>query len=249
MKYLLIATLLFFTLNAEEKKQDVTIGLGLYVQTQPYIDVSAMILPTPVIFFDNSLLYIRWTRYGVYFLGNKGKDISWGFSLTAQPRTFGYAPQDSKTLTGMDKRESSLEGGLAFSASYKTTYMEITALTDVLSRNDSLVVEATLGDVYKLNKFSFYPSVSVSYLSKSFVNYYYGVQNHEKIDITRPAYTPTSGMQLTAQSYINYEITDSLDTLVNINARMLPKSAYNSPIVNERFIYSGLVSLIYTFQY
>jgi MipA family protein len=248
VKYLLIATLLFFTLNAEEEKQDVTMGLGLYVQTQPYIDVSTMILPTPVIFFDNSLLYIRWTRYGVYFLGNKGKDISWGFSLTAQPRTYGYAAEGSKTLTGMDKRESSIEGGLAFSASYKTTYMEITALTDVLSRNDSLVVEATLGDEYKVNKFSFYPSVGISYLSKSFVNYYYGVKNSEETP-TRLAYNPTAGIQLTAQSYINYEITDSLDTLVNINARMLPKSAYDSPIVNEQFIYSGLVSLIYTFQY
>lgn len=248
MKYLLIATLLFFTLNAKETKQDVTIGLGLYVQTQPYIDVSAMILPTPVIFFDNSLVYIRWTRYGIYFLGDKGKDFSWGFSLTAQPRTYGYAPEDSKTLTGMDKRESSIEGGLAFGASYKTTYIEITALTDMLSRNDSLVVEATLGDKYKLNKFSFYPSVGVSYLSKSFVNYYYGVQNSESTP-TRLAYNPTAGMQLTAQSYINYEITDSLDTLINLNAKMLPKSAYDSPIVNEQFIYSGLVSLIYTFQY
>ena len=248
LKYLLILTLLFFTLNAEDKEQDVTIGLGVYVQTQPYIDVEAMVLPTPVIFFDNSLIYIRWTRYGLYFLGDKGKDISWGFSLTAQPRTYGYAPEDSTTLTGMDKRESSLEGGLAFSASYKTTYMEITALTDVLSRNDSLVVEATVGDRYKLNKFSFYPSVSLSYLSKSFVNYYYGVKNSEATP-TRLAYNPTAGVQLCAQSYMNYKVTDSVSTFLNLNARMLPKSAYDSPIVNEQFIYSGLVSLIYTFKY
>lgn len=248
MKYLLIITLLFFNLNAEDKKQDITIGLGLYAQTQPYIDVEAMVLPTPVIFFDNSLIYIRWTRYGIYFLGNKGKDISWAFSLTGQPRTYGYDPEDSKSLSGMDKRENSLEGGLAFSASYKTTYMEVTALTDILSRNDSLVVEATIGDSYKVNKFSFYPSVSLSYLSKSFVNYYYGVKNSE-VTSTRLAYNPTAGIQVTAQSYINYKITDSLDALVNINARLLPKSAYNSPIVNEKFIYSGLVSLIYTFQY
>ncbi|MDA3909426.1 MAG: MipA/OmpV family protein, partial [Sulfurimonas sp.] len=82
MKYILIFLLIFSALEAEDKKQKVTIGAGPYIQTQPYKNVDDIVLSSPVIFFDNGVAYVRWTRAGLYFLGDKQKDYSWGFSLT-----------------------------------------------------------------------------------------------------------------------------------------------------------------------
>ncbi|WP_297485663.1 MipA/OmpV family protein [Sulfurimonas sp.] len=249
MKYLLILSLFFFTLNAADAKQKVTIGLGPYIQTQPYKDVSPLLVPSPVIFFDNSLFYIRWSRFGMYFLGKKEKEYAWGFSITAQPRTYGYKANDSKTLKGMDERKTSFEAGLAFSASYHKKHIETMLLTDMLGRYNSWIFKTEIGDEYHLNKLSFYPSLIVIYQSQKFLDYYYGVKESEKIDGIRPAYTPSDGVLFGAQTYISYPLTKKLSTLINIRADLIPQTAYNSPIVNDRFIYSGLLSLIYTFEY
>ena len=249
MKYLLILSLFFFTLNAADAKQKVTIGLGPYIQTQPYKDVSPILVPSPVIFFDNSLFYIRWSRFGMYFLGKKEKEYAWGFSITAQPRTYGYKANDSKTLKGMDERKTSFEAGLAFSASYHKKHIETMLLTDMLGRYDTWIFKTEIGDEYHLNKLSFYPSLIVIYQSQKFLDYYYGVKESEKIDGIRPEYTPSDGVLFGVQTYISYPLTKKLSTLVNIRADLIPQTAYNSPIVNKKFIYSGLLSLIYTFEY
>ena len=251
MRYIFLFFFLFFTLNAaENKKQKVTIGLGPYVQTQPYKgDTTPILVPSPVIFFDNSLFYIRWSRFGMYFLGKKEQDFAWGFSITAQPRTYGYKPNESKALEGMDERKTTFEAGLAFSASLDDKYIETMLLTDMLDRYDSWIFKTEMGNTYHLGKFSFYPSLIVIYQSQKFLNYYYGVKESEQIAGIRPAYTPSDGVLIGAQTYINYPLTKKLSTLVNIRADLIPQSAYSSPIVNDRFIYSGLLSLIYTFEY
>ena len=248
MKYILLFTLLFASLFAEEKKEKVTIGAGPYIQTQPYKGVEDILVPSPVFFFDNSLFYVRWTRFGMYFLGDKGEEFSWAFSLTAQPRTFGYKTKNVSYLQGMTDRETSLEGGLAFSALYKDANLELLALTDILGRPDLWVYTLNIGYEYALGKTTFYPSFGATYQSDKFVNYYYGV-NPSETALTRPLYTPKGGTLLTAQTYINYALTQSYDILFNARADFMPPSATNSPIVAENVIYSGMISLLYTFEY
>jgi len=249
MRYFLLLSILFLSLNAADKKQTLTVGVGPYIQTQPYKNVDPIFVPSPVIFFDNALFYIRWSRFGMYFLGKKEKDYAWGISLTAQPRTYGYEAKDSKTVQGMDKRETTFEAGLAFSASYHDKYIETMLLTDMLGRYNSWIFKTEMGDEYHLGKVSFYPSIIVIYQSKKFLDYYYGVKESEKIDGIRPAYAPSDGVLFGAQTYIKYPLTDKLSTLINIRADLIPQTAYKSPIVNDRFIYSGLLSLIYKFEY
>lgn len=249
MRYVFILVLLFTSLLSDaDKKQKVTIGIGPYIQTQPYKDVNPIFVPSPVIFFDNSLFYVRWSRFGMYFLGNKGEEFSWGLSLTAQPRTYGYKPEDSSYLKGMDERKNTFEGGLALSMSHNDEYIEIMALTDMLERYESWLIKTEIGTQTKLGKFSFYPSLIFIYQSDDFVNYYYGVKKSETTP-DRAQYSPQSGMQIGIQTYINYPITENLATLINVRADLLPPSARNSPLVESNYIYSGLASLIYTFEY
>lgn len=244
MRYIILILALISTLMAEK----LTVGAGPYMQTQPYKDLDGLVVPSPVIFFDNSLVYVRWTRAGVYFLGDKSDDLSWGFSLTAQPRVNQYKASDSHYLTGMSNRESSVEGGLAFSASKDKAYIEVMALTDVLARHDSWTLKTELGYEFEVGNFTFYPSVMLTYQSSSFMDYYYGVAQSETTPL-RAQYSAGSAMQYGAQTYIKYPLSDKLSTFVNIKVDKLPTEATNSPIVNEDYVYSGLVSLIYTFQY
>lgn len=250
MKYIVLLSLLILSLHAVEtqKKQKVTLGFGPYVQIQPYKGVDPLLVPSPVIFFDNGLFYVRWSRVGMYFFGDKGEEFSWGLSLTAQPRIYGYKAQDSKYLEGMDTRETTFEGGLALSVSYNDMYIETMLLTDMLVRHKSWLFKTEIGDEYSLGDFTFYPSLIFIYESDEFVNYYYGVKESE-ITLNRTQFTPGAGWQLGAQTYIEYPFTNKLAGLVNLRVDKLPSSALNSPLLESDYIYSGLVSLIYTFEF
>lgn len=140
MRHIFIFLLLLTAIVSAESKQKLTLGFGPYVQSEPYKGADDLLLPSPVIFFDNGVVYARWSRFGLYFLGEKQKEYAWGFSLTAQPRTLRYKASDSSYLNGMDERKSTFEGGLAFSASYQNTkYIEIMLLADMLLLHQQII--------------------------------------------------------------------------------------------------------------
>lgn len=236
------------TVWAEETKQKVTIGLGPYFQSQPYTGAKALVLPSPVVFYDNSLFYVRWSRLGVYFLGDKQEDFAWGLSLTAQPRTLGYKPSDAPILNGMDERKSSLEGGVALSVKYKNYYLENMLLHDLLGYHKSWLNRTEVGAKYEVGKFEIYPSVVMLYFSDKFMNYYYGVKQNEATP-NRPFYQANGGFEFGVQSYFKYPFAGNFSALINLRYDLLPKEAKNSPLTNDNYIYSGLVSVIYTFHY
>jgi len=246
MRYILILLFIFLSLNATEEKQKLTIGFGPYIQTQPYENVDDILLPSPVIFYDDGLFYVRWSRAGIYFFGDKQDDYAWGFSITAQPRTYGYKKNE---IEGMDERETTWEGGLAFSAKTDKAYLEIMLLTDIIDSYDSWILRTEVGYDFQIGKLSLYPSLIFMYQSSDFLNYYYGVKQSEVATSSFAQYTPDDGILLGAQTYIKYPFTDKFSALINIRADRLSQEATDSPIVTEDYIYSGLVSLIYTFEY
>ena len=248
MRVFLLTLLFIGTVWAQDAKQKVTIGLGPYFQSQPYTGAKSLILPSPVVFYDNSLFYVRWSRFGIYFLGDKQEDFAWGLSLTAQPRTLGYKPSDAPILQGMDERKSSLEGGVALSAKYKNYYLENMLLHDLLGYYNSWLNRTEVGAEYQVGKLKLYPSFVMVYFSDKFMNYYYGVK-HNEVALNRPYYKANGGFEFGVQSYFKYPISGNFSALINLRYDLLPKDAKNSPLTNDNYIYSGLVSVIYTFHY
>jgi outer membrane protein len=248
MKKLLGMVLLNIALFA----QDLTLGLGGYFQTQPYKDTDTIVVPSPVIFYDNGIVYARWTRFGVYFYGHKASDmsgdLSWGFSLTAQPRPNGYSPDDSKALQGLDEKKTSVEGGLAFTVYGGDAYLEAMLITDLLDRYDSYIGKIETGLKYKWLDITFYPSIVFVYESEKFTQYYYGISQEEAQRTSYDIYQPNGGLRVAAQTYINYPIYKQWALFFNLRVDRLTNNAKNSPIVADDFVYSGLASLTYTFK-
>jgi len=249
MKFIFTFLLIISFLHAKDTKSTITVGVGPYFQTQPYKDVSNIILPSPVVFFDNGLFYVRWTQIGMYFLGQKNDTFSWGFSLTGQPRPNSYKASDSQYLQGLEDKKSSFEAGLAFSASMDKFYIDSMFVTDILDRYDSWIFKTEIGYQFSLSKFTFYPSIITLYQSSDFNNYYYGISQEESQNSQYTAYSTKAGLQLGAQTYIKYPLTKNLATLLNMRIDKLSSQAVASPIVVDKYIYSGLLSLIYTFEY
>jgi len=242
MKILFLICLYVLSIYA---KQNIVAGGGAYMQTQPYKNVDAKIVPSPVIFYEYKNLYVRWTRVGAYVFGKKSNDISWGVSLTAQPRIYGYESSDIK---GMGNRKSTIESGIAYSISKNKTSFELLYLTDILDTQKRWVINSKLNYEFKVGKLNFYPSLLLSYQSSAFTNYYYGVKQSETTP-TREYYNPNAGLQIGVQTYINYPLTNKLSAFFNLRIDMLSNQAKDSPLVEDNYIYSGLASLIYKFEF
>jgi len=250
MRLLLIISIFLVTaIFADTKKQKITLGLGSYIQTQPYLHTDTVIIPSPVIFYDDGLFYIRWSRAGIYFLGDRGENLSWGFSLSVQPRVQSLDPTSSDILDGIDEKKSTFEGGLAFSLAYKDFYIESMLLTDILDHHDAWMFKTESGYDFKYGDFKFYPSLILIYQSSNFLNYYYGVTKEEENSSIFNSYNTSSGIQVGFQTYIKYPLSENLSTLLNIRVDKLPKTVKDSPLIETDLIYSGLLSLIYTFEY
>lgn len=233
----------------KEKDIDVYLGAGGYYQSQPYKNVDALKLPSPLLFFDNGYVYARWVRFGAYFIGQEGENFSWGFSLTIQPRTLGYKSTDTPLLAGMQERESSWEAGIAYSMKFnKVGYFELLALQDILQNSYGKLYRAEIGKKIKYGRFTLVPSLLAIYFDKQFNNYYYGVTQQEANSVlNRPAYEANGGMNYAAQLFINYDITDNWHLLANARYDHLAKTISQSPITSENYIFSGMLSAMYSF--
>ena len=249
-KKALLATLAYSTFLFS---QDLSIGIGPYFQTQPYKGAKPLYVPSPVVFYDNGIIYARWTRFGVYFYGHKankeaGERYSWGFSLTAQPRPNGYKPSDSDALNGLDEKKTSFEGGLAFSVFGNGKYLEAMLVTDLLGRYDSYIAKVETGMQYKTGNWSFTPNLVLVYESQKFTRYYYGIDQDEASRTSYPLYQPSGGLRIAAQTYATYSFTDTFSAFFNLRIDRLTNNAAASPIVEEDYVYSGLASILYTFK-
>jgi len=256
MKRLLLLLLLPLFLGA---KDDVYIGAGPYFQTLPYKDADPVVLGTPVIFFDNALFYVRWTRVGMYFYGDSGEVQSWGFSLTAQPQILGYYETStftqlnsrSKTpiLQGMHERDSGWEGGLAASYARGDFFAEFLAFYDITDTNNGTKLRLEVGQSFTLGDWYFVPSVLAVWLSQPFADYYFGVKNSEADPlIGRPAYSCDATLNLAVQTYIKYNITEHWHLLANLRADRFGGPIADSPLTDTRSMYSGMLSLLYSFN-
>ncbi len=243
MRFFTLFCLLALELFAEQKTTPLLLGGGSYIQTQPYKGADAKIVPSPVVFFDNHLFYVRWTRVGVYFLGDVKDDFSWAFSLSAEPQPLGYASGESSSLAGMN-RESSVQGGLGFDMQYKDSFFNFVLFQDFLNKSNSFVSRAEIGQHLKIKKVDLYPSLCLIYHTDKFNQYYYGV-NTEETSLQRDSYSPAASLDYSFQTYAKYRFNEKYSTLLNFRVDTLNKEESNSPIVSDKYIFSGLISILY----
>lgn len=214
------------------------------MQTQPYPKAEPLWLPSPVVFLEYGLIYVRWSRLGLYFAGGE----QWGASLMLQPRTFGYSPDDAAILEGMEKRRRSWEGGLSLAAKNDDGFIELCYLHDLLNSTERSLARLEIGNTYTYDAWSFTPTAMLLWFSQGYNDYYYGVRDSEARD-WRKAYKADAGVNAAVQSYIGYTLSKEYSLLLNVRADLLASTITESPIVDDAVVYSGMISLLYHLEW
>ena len=227
----------------EASDQRTYVGVGPYIQSQPYRDADPVVVPTPVVFFDNRLFYVRWTRVGMYVYGGD----NWGVSLTAQPRPYGYEADDADILQGMEERKNSWEAGFAIGGKNELGFAELTWFNDILGHSNGSLARLELGKVISSGRWTLVPSLYLIGFSGRFNDYYYGVEPDEATAV-RPAYSAKAGINLALQSFLMVDLSESWHLQANLRLDYLDDTISDSPIVEDDWMVSGMLAIAYSFQ-
>ncbi len=73
-------------------------------------------------------------------------------------------------------------------------------------------------------------------------------QNEIDPALGRYAYEAGAALDLAAQAYLKYNISEHWHLLGNLRADYLGKTVQESPLVDKKLIYSGMLSVLYSFN-
>lgn len=244
---ILVLILIFLNLFlfADEPKPRSSIGIGAFMSESEYKgDGDKELLILPLLSYQGEKFYARGIELGYKYIDTK----PFKFNFTLNPKLNSYKSSDSEYLAGMDTRERTLEAGV--SASLKVIPLvtfSARAKLDTLSKHEGYDIGLGIGVFLPLSKsFIIAPSYRKIYLSSNNANYYYGVKDSEATT-TRPSYEVGSTDIIRYGINFIYNITQDIGANIMLNKTKFSDKIKSSPIIKDKDIVSGIISLSYKF--
>jgi outer membrane protein len=224
-------------------KPPVTAGVGAIFPTTPYKGVKTP--PATAVPFVNLNL-------GRFFL----QGVTAGYRLTShpqastaaivQPRFQSYNSNDSDYLEGMGDRNRTAEAGLSFSSRLGRFGFDAGVVSDLLDVHGGQEANAALAVRFGGPVVTVAPGVGVNWQSAELVDYYYGVRPQEA-RADRPAYAGSAAVNRYARLLVRYRFAKRWGVLGLAKVTRLDNAIYDSPLVNQRHVGSGVLAVTYSF--
>ncbi len=219
-----------------------SLGLGVISAPRPYVGASNQVLVIPLLGLDSKRLYIQGIRAGYHLLDHE--DLT--FDARVRYIFDGLDPDDSPFLDGMAPREGTVEGGLGLDWTPGPWALRASAFTDLLGRSDGQEVGLDLSRTWTFGRYRWglTPAIGVIWQSGNLIDYYYGVPPEEARP-DRPAYAGRSAFNLQTSLLAFYRISDRFNLVALVQAQRLDNEIVESPIVDDRRAYFGLLGITY----
>ena len=245
---LLIAIITTFELSAKEGRgfereqvepKGYLYGLGIGINQEIYKGKNNRFTPMPILGYRGDNFRIL----GPFISYDALKISDFSITLQAAHRFQGFDRSDSYIFENMTKRKLSMDAGIGLKYEKENLKIGVSSMFDVLSNSKGYESKVNLSKVYRTGPIFFEPSVSISFLDKNHVNYYYGVKKSEVNDNTY-MYQTKSAMNTTIGISIATPILLGGFTQLALNYTWYDSSITNSPLVdsdanlNARVIFS-----------
>jgi outer membrane protein len=188
-------------------------------------------------------------HFFVYGLGT-GYEVSTGqryiLSVMAVPQIQRRSSSDSPQLSGLKYRPWSIDGGANLAVWSNFGGMALGVFHDVLDRNNGMTVRFGYFLPIPVGGGEISPSIGVTWENSNLTNYYYGVDPSEARP-GRPAYSPASAANPTAQLKYEHPFGDHWRFSAELSYMRFGSAIRSSPIVDEGSTRSIQVTLLYSF--
>ena len=227
------------------------LGIGAVSAQKPYEDIDRSTTAIPMLFAENK--YVRLLGLGVdvklpHFQISDSQRLN--FYISGKYDGSGYDDDDiddTPILNGMDERDSGFLLGLK--VEWKTDMVNVNAswLTDVSGSSEGQRISLGIDKTWQINEhISLTPHLSVTYLDSSYVDYYYGVAQHE-VATNRPAYEADSAFQFEFGVRSMYLFNAKHAIFVDLGVTSLSSEIKDSPLVDSST--SEQIMLGYTYRF
>lgn len=143
----------------------------------------------------------------------------------------GWAATDDPLLAGMADRDNSVEGGVNILWPIKSWRVGFGYFTDLSDNSEGQSASLRLSRRFVLSPdWQIVPGLSLEWLSKDVVDYYYGITGAEATP-SRPVYAGRAGLNIRAGLVATYSLTPRWMLLVGVNHTRLGSAIADSPVV------------------
>ncbi len=189
-------------------------------------------VPAPTLEFDyKGIVYVDVLRAGARFWASDDKKMALG--VAGEPR-FGYTSTDGSRLTGMARRNLSINLGPSFEWSTPIVDVSVVYLTDVTGSSKGGDFNALLfKQLADTQHWDIGVYTGLERLDSRVTNYYFGVRP-EEATLARPFYQPGAVTNWTTGLMGAYRINARYALMFGVQNTELGGAAANSPIVETR---------------
>ncbi len=219
-------------------------GLGLVTrfENSMYRDGGTRNDFVPLYLYEGKYLYLHAYRLGLKFSEEKRR-----FDVFLSHRFEGF-PYDRipTSLSGMTAREPGLDLGVSYriGGDWGAVYAE--ALHDVLGGSNGKELRVGYDYEWRSGRLSLRPQLSASLRDANLNDYYYGVRPGEATAL-RAAYQPGAGVNGQLALYGAYRLSARWRLLGGVSVTRWADGVRNSPIVQNRSQYAGMLGVAYDF--
>lgn len=202
-------------------------------------DRTTNVFPLIALNFRN-ILYWNGLNAGVWLTPAKESYPRLGLGLRLRR---GWTATDDPLLTGMSDRDNSVEGGVNILWPIKNWRVGLGYFTDLGDNSEGQSASLRLSRSIALSPdWRIIPGLSLEWLSKDIVDYYYGVTGTEATP-SRPAYAGRAGLNVRAGLVTTYSLSPRWLLLAGVNHTRLGSEIADSPLVtrnNQTELHAGI---------
>lgn len=219
-------------------------GLGVVVgsRQRPYKGLDSDTRVLPLISYENS--WVRLQGLGATF--KLGSVENFSFGLRIDRALNGYKASDAPILAGMEDRKASFWAGP--SVQWRTGYVNLSgeASADVSGKSKGTQLRFSADHMFRTGRFGFTPRVSVAWLDRKSVDYYYGVRASEATQ-ERSAYDGSSTANVGVGLRSDFLVAPRQSIFLDLSATRLGNAIKNSPLVDKSTQSGFLLGYLYRF--
>ncbi|EPX7408029.1 MipA/OmpV family protein [Cronobacter dublinensis] len=211
----------------------------------PYIKYSNKFIPLPYLSYDGDTFFIHGPEAGFRLYQSDNDE----FDISASLLPYRFRPGDTadKALKLLNERKMSITAGLNWIHSFSVGFITSSLRQRISGNKEGIMLSAGYGYAFQLGSLTIIPSTGIEFSNNSLNNYYYGVSSSESKESGIAQYRAGSG----GAPYIDlmgiYAITKSLNLSAGTRLEKLSDGVYGSPMVENKYITSFMLSMIYTF--
>ncbi|NVJ64156.1 MAG: MipA/OmpV family protein [Flavobacteriaceae bacterium] len=206
------------------------LGIGTSVKQKEYIGFDTETNVIPIVYYQNDYVRILGTNIDISL--TEQQDFSGALRIKLGFGD-GYDHTESPYLSGMKARENSVWIGPT--AEYRSQYGTFSAdiLIDSLSESEGFQANLTYSRAFSVSdRIVIEPSISLSWLSKEYVDYYYGITQAEAT-ADRPFYQADATLNMGASLDFKYLLSRHQQAWLGLSYNALGSEIKNSPIVDS----------------